>query len=171
MGLFDFLNDLGESKSKFNVIKTNENENSLITYLEIIVSRGLMMDDFKSELINLYFNKKINEKVLNDNIEKSINVHEAIEYKLTSIDESMFKKRDNTKEYVGAIDRLPNDKTQLNSERGKISYVFAVSLLEHLKGRIMNVRLMNHLSDALDCNVKSIYNKEILTEGVIVSNR
>jgi DNA-binding Xre family transcriptional regulator len=170
MGLFDFLNDLGESKSNFNVIKTSEKEQLLIEYLEILVSRGLMMEDFKSELINLHFNKKINERALNENIEKSIRVHEAIEYKLVSIDEQMFKKRDNTKEYIGAIDRLPNDKTKLNSERGKLSYNFAVSLLEHLKGRTMNVKMMNNLCDALDCDIKIIFNKEILTEGVIVSN-
>jgi hypothetical protein len=170
MGLFDFLNDLGESKSNFNVIKTSEKEQLLIEYLEILVSRGLMMEDFKSELINLHFNKKINERALNENIEKSIRVHEAIEYKLVSIDEQMFKKRDNTKEYIGAIDRLPNDKTKLNSERGKLSYNFTVSLLEHLKGRTMNVKMMNNLCDALDCDIKIIFNKEILTEGVIVSN-
>jgi len=169
MGLFDFLNDLGESKSNFNTIKTSEKERLLIEYLEILVSRGLMMEDFKSELINLHFNKKINEVALNVNIEKSINAHEAIEYKLVSVDEDMFKKKDNTKEYIGAIDRLPNDKTKLNSERGKISYNFSVSLLEFFKGRIMNVKIMNNLCDVLDCNVKIIFNKEILTEGVTVS--
>jgi hypothetical protein len=171
MGLFDFLNDLGESKSNFNVIKTSEKEKLLIEYLEVLVSRGLMMKDFKSELINLHYNKKINENALNENIEKSISVHEAIEYKLVSVDEQMFKKKDNTKEYIGAIDRLPNDKTILNSDRGRLSYNFAVFLLEHLKGRTMNVKMMNNLCDALDCDVKIIYNKEILTEGVIVSNR
>ena len=65
MSLFDFLNDLGESKSNFNTIKTSEKERLLIEYLEILVSRGLMMEDFKSELINLHFNKKINEVALN----------------------------------------------------------------------------------------------------------
>ena len=47
MSLFDFLNDLGESKSNFNTIKTSEKERLLIEYLEILVSRGLMMEDFK----------------------------------------------------------------------------------------------------------------------------
>jgi len=169
MGLFDFLNDLGESKSNFKTIKTSEKEELLIEYLEILVSRGLMMGDFESELINLHFNKKINEVALNENIKKSIIAHEAIEYKLVSVDEDMFKKKDNTKEYIGAIDRFPNDKTKLNSERGKISYNFAVCLLEFLKGRIMNVKMMNNLCDVLDCNVKIIFNKEILTEGVTVS--
>ena len=171
MGLFDFLNDLGESKSNFNTIKTSEKERLLIEYLEILVCRGLMMEDFKSELINLHFDKKINEVALNENIEKSIIAHEAIEYRLVSVDEDMFKKKDNTKEYIGAIDRLPNDKIKLSSERGKISYNFSVSLLEFLKGRIMNVKMMNNLCDVLDCNVKVIFNKEILTEGVTVSKR
>ena len=171
MGLFDFLNDLGESKSNFERVKTDKDEQTLIEYVEILKSRGLMTEEFKSELINLYFNKKIDKNILQQNIDKSINVHEAIEYKIISIDEEMFKLKNNIKEYVGAIDRLPNDKTILHSERGKISYEFATKLLEHLKNRVMNVRLMNNLCDALDCDVKSIFNKDILTEGVIVSKK
>lgn len=171
MGLFDFLNDLGESKSNFNTIKTSKTEQLLTEYLGILISRSLMTEHFKSELINLYLNKKINDIALNENIEKSITIHESIEYKLVSVDEEMFKKKDNTKEYIGAIDRLPYDKTKLSLERGKISYNFAVSLLEFLKGRIMNVKMMNNLCDVLDCDVKSIFNKEILTEGVTISKR
>jgi hypothetical protein len=33
----------------------------------------------------------------------------------------------------------------------------------------MNIKLMNNLCDALDFNVKVIFNKEILTAGVITS--
>jgi hypothetical protein len=169
MGLFDFLNDLGEDKSKYKKIDTNEEEQSTIEYLEILTNRGLMTEDFKSELYNLYFNKKIDKNTFNQNIQKSINAHEAIEYKITSIDVEMFKKRDNSKEYVGAIDRLPNDNTKLHSERGKISYEFSEKILEHLRGRIMNVKMMNNLCDALDCDVKSIFNKDILTDGVFIT--
>jgi len=169
MGVFDFLNNLGESKSNFDVLKTNKEEDNIVAYLEILQSRGLMMENFKTELLTLFFNKKIDKKAFHENINMSVKGHEAIEYKLTSVDESMFKLKDNRKEYIGSIDRLPEDLTKPNSETGKISYEFSLSLFEQLKGRIINVKMMNSLCDALDCNIKSIYNKEFLTDGVIVS--
>ena len=99
----------------------------------------------------------------------SIKGHEAIEYKLTSVDESMFNLKDNRKEYVGSIDRLAKDLTKPNSESGKISYDFSLSLFEELKGRIINVKMINSLCDALDCNINSIYNKEFITDRVKLS--
>ena len=169
MGVFDFLNDLGESKSNFNIRKTNKEEDEIVAYLEILQNRGLMMENFKNELLTLFLNKKIDKKAFHENINKSVNAHENIEFKLTSIDESMFKLKDKQKEYIGSIDRLPEDLIKPNSESGKISYDFSLSLFEQLKGRIINVKMMNSLCDALDCNIKSIYNKEFLTDGVIVS--
>jgi hypothetical protein len=169
MSNFDFLDSLGESASNFKSIETSRDDAKLISLLQILVSRGLMMEEFKNELLDLYLNKKINLNVVFQNIEKSIQAHEAIEYKLIGIDKSLFKKFDSSKEYVGAIDRLPNDESKLNSDRGKVSFQFAEILLEHLKGRVMNIKLMNNLCDALDFNVKVIFNKEILTAGVITS--
>lgn len=171
MSNFDFLDKLGESASNFNVANISKNQTQLVSFLEILVSRGLMMENFKSELLNLFLNKKINTTGLSQNIEKSIQAHESIEYKLTEVDKSMFKKFDTTKEYVGAIDRLPNDFSKLNADRGKVSFQFAEFLFEHLKGRVMNIKLMNNLCDALDFDVKSIFNKEILTKGVITSKK
>ena len=169
MGVFDFLNDLGESKSNFNIRKTNKEEDNIVAYLEILQNRGLMMEEFKNELLTLYLNKKIDNKAFHENINKSVKAHQNIEFKLTSIDESMFKLKDNRKEYIGSIDRLPEDLIKPNSETGKISYEFSISLFEHLKGKILNVKILNLLCDTLDCNIKTIYNKEYLTEGVITS--
>jgi hypothetical protein len=169
MGVFDFLNDLGESKSNFNIRKTNKEEGEIAAYLEILQSRGLMMEKFKNEVLSLLLNQKIHKKTFDDNVTKSINVHENIEVTLTSVDESMFKFKDNRKEYIGTIDRLPEDSGKPNSDTGKISYELALSLFEHLKGKIINVKMLNSLCDALDCNIKSIYNMECLTEGVIKS--
>lgn len=169
MGVFDFLNDLGESKSNFDIRKTNKEEKNIVAYLEILENRGLMMEKFKNEVLDLFLNKKIDKKTFDNNVNKSIKAHENIEYKLTSVDESMFKLKDNQKEYIGSIDRLPEDLTKSNSETGKISYEFSLALLKHLNGKIINVKMMNSLCDILDCNVKSVYNKEILTEGVITS--
>jgi hypothetical protein len=169
MGVFDFLNDLGESKSNFNIRKTNKEEENLVAYLEILENRGLMMEKFKNEVLTLFLNKKIDKKTFDDNVTKSIKAHENIEFKLTSIDESMFKLKDERKEYIGSIDRLPEDSSKPNSESGKISYEFSLSLYEHLKGKVVNVKMLNSLCDALDCNIKSIYNKECITEGVIKS--
>jgi hypothetical protein len=171
MGLFDFLNDMGDDKSKYKKVEVNKDDQTLIEYLEILVNRGLMTEEFKSELCNLYFDRKIDRKLLYQNIEKSVDAHESIEYKLISVDDEKFKKRNHTKEYVGVIDRLTDDKTKLNSERGKISYEFANQILEHFRGRILNVKIMNSLCDSLDCDVKSIFNKDIITEGVIVSKK
>jgi len=171
MGIFNFLDNLGEPASKFNFVNISKDNSNVISYLEILVSRGLMMEDFKTELLDIYFNKKINSKSLTENIERSIQAHELIEYKLISVDKSMFKKYDSSKEYVGAIDRLPNDLTKLSPDRGKISFYFAEALLEHLRGRVMNIKLMNSLCDAMDCDVKSIFNKDILTKGVVTSKK
>ena len=69
--------------------------------------------NFKTELLTLFFNKKIDKKAFHENINMSVKGHEAIEYKLTSVDESMFKLKDNRKEYIGSIDRLSEDLTKL----------------------------------------------------------
>jgi hypothetical protein len=169
MSNFDFLDSLGESASNFKSIETSRDDNKLISLLQILESRGLMMEEFKNELLDLYLNKKINLKGVLHNIDRSIKAHEAIEYKLIGVDKSLFKKFDSSKEYVGAIDRLPNDEYKLNADRGKVSFHFAELLLEHLKGRVMNIKLMNNLCDALDFNVKVIFDKEFLTSGVIAS--
>jgi len=169
MGVFDFLNDLGESKSNFNIRKKNKEEDEIVAYLEILRNRGLMMENFKNEVLTLFLNNKIDKKTFDNNVTKSINVHENIEFTLTSVDESMFKLKDNRNEYVGTIDRLPEDSRKPSSDTGKISYEFALSLFEHLKGKIINVKMLNSLCDALDCNIKSVYHMECLTEGVIKS--
>lgn len=169
MSVFDFLKDLGESKSNFNILKTNKEEDEIVAYLEILRNRGLMTEDFKTEILTLYLNKKIDKKAFHDNINRSVKAHQNIEFRLTSIDESMFKLKDNRKEYIGTIDRLPEDLTKPNADTGKISYEFSLMLFEYFKGKIMNVKMMNSLCDCLDCNIKSIYNLEILTEGAYKS--
>lgn len=171
MSNFDFLDSLGESASSFKIIETSRDDAKVVSLLQILVNRGLMMEDFKNELLDLYLKKKINSNGVFKNIEKSIQAHESIEYKLIEVDKSMFKNFDTTKEYVGAINRLPSDISKLNADRGKVSFQFAEFLFEHLKGRVMNIKLMNNLCDALDFDVKSIFNKDIITKGVIISKK
>lgn len=70
MGAFDFLNNLGESKSNFNTRKTNKEEDEIVTYLEILRNRGLMTEDFKTEILTLYLNKKIDKKAFHVSVVK-----------------------------------------------------------------------------------------------------
>jgi hypothetical protein len=81
MGKFDFLTKLGESKSDYEIINVeNELKNKLV-YLEILVNRNLMQEDFKIELTNLYVNKKITENKFFENVQKSIDILEKEEFR------------------------------------------------------------------------------------------
>jgi len=46
---------------------------------------------------------------------------------------------------------------------------YNLMLFEHFKGKILNVKMLNSICDTFDCNIKLIFNKECLTEGVIIS--
>lgn len=160
MGKFDFLTKLGESKSDYEIINVeNELKNKLV-YLEILVNRNLMQEDFKIELTNLYVNKKITENKFFENVQKSIDILEKAEFKIKSIDEDMFKLKNNTLEYVGSIDRMPDDKTQLLPNCGKVSFILTKQLFEHLKYRTLTLKEINALSDLLDFKFFKVFNVE-----------
>ncbi len=160
MGKFDFLKKLGESKNNYEIINVEKDVEDKLMYLEILVSRNLMQEDFKNELANYYLNKKISESKFFENVQKSIRVHEKAEFKIKSIDEDMFKLKNDTLEYVGSIDRMPDDKTQLLPNCGKVSFLLTKQLFEHLKYRTLTLKEINAFSDLLDFKFFKVFNVE-----------
>jgi hypothetical protein len=158
MGKFDFLDKLGNSKKDFSVLNVEKDVNEKILYLEILENRHLMQKDFKKQLIDLYLNKKITESKFFENVQKSIRVLETAEFKILSVDEDMFKLKNDVPEYVGEIDRMPNDNTKPQPNRGKVSYVLCMHLFENLKYRILTLKEINALSDILDFNFLKVFN-------------
>ena len=166
MGALDFLKDLGESKEKYTKLNLEKNIQEKLEYLEILRGRNLMKEDFNNELFNLYLTKKIDEHIFNQNVQKSIEAHEKIELKILSIDEGIFKKKNNELKYIGVIDKMPNDKSgNYSLNRGKASYDFVEILFNnHLKGRVLKLKDINALSDALDFKVLAVFNTERLPD-------
>lgn len=160
MGKFDFLDKFGESKDKYQIVEVGEDVKPKIKYLEILVNRKLMQKDFQEELLNYYLNKKITEAKFYENIQKSISVLEKAEFKIISIEEDIFKQKNEKPEFVGSIDRMPDDKTQLSPNRGKVSYSFTKQFYEHLKYRTMTLKEIISLSDLLDFNFFAVLNVE-----------
>lgn len=128
-------------------------------YLEILASRRLIDEEFKESVLNLYQSKKINEAKFFENLERSISGYEGAEFKILSIDEDMFKLKNDELEYVGEVDRMPNDKTELSSNRGKVSYYFIKQLREQLKYRVLTLKEINALNDI--CLKSDISRKEV----------
>ena len=93
-------------------------------------------------------------------MQKSIVVLEKAEFKILSVDEDMFKLKNDKPEYVGSIDRVPDDKTLLSPNTGKVSYTFSKQLFEHLKYRTMTLKEINALSDLLDFKFLKVFNVE-----------
>ena len=80
------------------------------------------------------------------------------------VDDEEFKFRNDTLEYIGAIDRMPDDKLILSPNRGMVSYNFVVSLFNQLKGRTLKLSEVIALSDALDFKLMKVYHYEQLTK-------
>ena len=160
MGKFDFLDKLGESKSNFTTIPTTKSEVEKINLLEILKTRNLIGIEFKDELISLLVNKKIDEEVLNNNINKSISIFEEIQVKILSIDEEMFKQKNDELEYIGAMDRMPNDKREIYPDIGKISYQFIKEIYGNLKNKVLTIKEIVALSDAFGFNLLNVFNVE-----------
>lgn len=160
MGKFDFLTKLGESKNDYEVVNIEKDTKDKIEYLEILVSRNLIQEEFKEQLLNYYLSKKITEDIFFENVQKSIRVLEKAEFKIISIDEDMFKLKNDKPEYVGTIDKMPDNKTQLFPDTGKVSYSFAKQLYEHLKYRTVTLKEINALSDLLDFKLFKVFNVE-----------
>lgn len=160
MGKFDFLTKLGESKNDYEVVNVEKDIKDKMLYLEILVNRNLMQKEFKEQLVDYYLGKKITESKFFENVQKSILVLEKAEFKIISVDEDMFKLKNEKPEYVGTIDRMPDDKTQLLPNTGKVSYLFIKQLFEHLKHRTMTLKEINALSDLLDFKFFKVFNVE-----------
>ena len=161
---FDFLNNLGESKSNFKKLNVNKDLTKKIEYLEILRNRNLMMEDFKNEILDLLVNKNISDEIFFREVQKSIDAHNEIELKILSLDESEFKLKNHEPEYIGSIDRMPNDSSILSNNRGKVSYLFALELFNHLKGRRIKLGEIITMSDSLDFKVLKIFNVEQLNK-------
>lgn len=161
MGDFDFLDNIGESKGLFKKVKVSNKIEEAVKYLEILQNRNLMGEDFKNDLLELMVNKKANSEVILGNINKSIEAHEKIKLKILSIDEEMFKSKNDQLEYVGAIDRMPNDATQLLPNRGKVSYLLVQQIFNVLKNRTVTIKEIINLSDILDFKVLAVFNVEV----------
>ena len=165
MGILDFMDGLGEQSNKFKKVKIDTYLQQRIPFMEILVNRGVMGEDFKSELIEKYISEKWTNEILDSNIKKSIDLYETIKLRLISVNDDIFKLKNEVQEYIGEIDKMPNDSTVFNPNSGKMSYNFAVSLFEHLKNKELTLKEINYLSDALDVKIQSVYKKEVLTEG------
>lgn len=168
MGLFDFLGNIGHSASNFENVNLKKDNEAILKRLETLAIRGLVPKEFKEELCDAYFSGKIDKECLNRNISKSIKIHEEIELKVIGIDEAMFSKKDNSKEYIGAIDRLPEDNSASHKDRGTISYNLTKEIFQHLEGRILNIKTLNKLCDALDCDIKSTFKFKVLPKDVTI---
>ncbi len=164
MKKFEFLDILGESKNSFIDANLSSDEKEIIIFLDILVARQLMSEQFKNELIELYLNKKINFKSLEDNISKSIILYQNVELKVISIDESAFNLKDDTLEYVGIIPKMPGHNEIININSGKVSYNFAKILCQRLQFRKIKLGEIIALSDCFDFNVYRIFDFEQLTK-------
>lgn len=161
---FDFLNSIGESKDNFEFLNVNRDLKNKIEFLEILRNRNLMMEDFKNEILDLLVNKNISDEIFIREVQKSIVAFKEIELKILSVDESVFKLKNDVLEYIGAIDRIPNDSYILSPNRGKVSYSFAKELFNQLKGRRIKLGELISMSDSLDFKVLKIFNVEQLTK-------
>lgn len=161
---FDFLNSIGESKDNFEFLNINKDLKNKIEFLEILRNRNLMMEDFKNEILDLLVNKNISDEIFIREVQKSIDAFKEIELKILSVDESVFKLKNDVLEYIGAIDRIPNDSYILSPNRGKVSYSFAKELFNQLKGRRIKLGELISMSDSLDFKVLKIFNVEQLTK-------
>ena len=104
---FDFLNSIGESKDNFEFLNVNKDLKNKIEFLEILRNRNLMMEDFKNEILDLLVNKNISDEIFIREVQKSIDAFKEMELKILSVDESVFKLKNDVLEYIGAIDRMP----------------------------------------------------------------
>lgn len=111
-------------------------------------------------MVDYYLNKKITESKFFENVQKSILVLEKAEFKIISVDEDMFKLKNDKPEYVGTIDRMPDDKSHLLPNTGKVSYAFIKHLFEHLTYRTLSLKEINALSDLLDFKFLKVFNVE-----------
>ncbi len=161
---FDFLNSIGESKDNFEFLNVNKDLKNKIEFLEILRNRNLMMEDFKNEILDLLVNKNISDEIFIREVQKSIDAFKEMELKILSVDESVFKLKNDVLEYIGAIDRMPNDSYILSPNRGKVSYSFAKELFNQLKGRRIRLGELISMSDSLDFKVLKIFNVEQLTK-------
>ena len=161
---FDFLNNMGESIDNFKFLNVNKDLKNKIEYLEILRNRNLMNESFKNEVLDLLVNKKISNEIFYREVQKSIDAFKEMELKILSVDESVFKLKNDVLEYIGAIDRIPNDSYILSPNRGKVSYSFAKELFNQLKGRKIKLGELISMSDSLDFKVLKIFNVEQLTK-------
>ena len=160
MGKFDFLSKLGMSKSDYIVVEVEKDIKDKMLFLEILSSRSLMPEKFKKELIDFYLNKTLSEENFLVNVQKIIRLSEMVELKVLSVDEDLFKLKNDKPEYIGTIDRMPDDKIQLLPNTGKVSYSFIKQLYEHLKHRSITIKEINALSDLLDFDFQKVFHLE-----------
>jgi hypothetical protein len=158
MGIFDFLDDLGDSKKDFKKIKLDIDLEEKVKYLEILQSRNLIMENFKNDLIEKYINKEIDEKLFKSNVDRSIKLHNDIELQLIDIDENEFKLKNDELEYIGSIDRINDDDYPINPNKGMVSYNFVKKLFSHLNWKTIKLKEINDLSDILDFKVLKCFN-------------
>jgi hypothetical protein len=157
MNNFDFLDSLGESKNNFREVNIGKDKNEIVVLLDTLIARQLMSEDFKNELLDLYLNNKIDRNKLEQNIEKSIKTYQSVELQVLSVDETAFKHKDDTLEYVGTIPKMPGQKDIINPNSGKVSYNFANVLCQRLKYRNIKLGEIIALSDCLDFKVWRIF--------------
>lgn len=164
MKSYDFLENIGSSKDDYKILKHNEDLGSLIEYLDLLVNRNLMAEDFKNILINAYRDKSFSIEAINHNIQKSITTFESIEIKLESIKEELFNGEPEKFIYIGTIDKLIKNKHSIRAlNLGKTNLFFVQQLFKQLKGRILTIKEINSLSDILEFKILNVFNVQQLS--------
>jgi hypothetical protein len=159
---FDFLDSMGHSKEKYKTVKTSKSLKEKILLLDNLISRNLMDDSFKETLLDLICNKNMNDYDFNFNVQKSITSYQSLEFKLTSIDESLFKLKGNESEYIGSIERDLNDKRPINSDSGKVSLNFARELFKNLENKIITGNELITMSDIFGFDLFKVFNMDCI---------
>ncbi len=158
MGRFDFLNKFGESKENFEIININKNIQEKVELLEILSNRKLVPEDFKSELLNLLVENKINDENFYKNVNKAIDIMEKVTFEVLSIDEDMFKLKNHEYEYVGSLTRMKGNETVSTKNSGKVSYFFLEQIFSNLKNKEVSLKQVNTVSDIFDFDLLSVIN-------------
>ena len=108
-------------------------------------------------------NQKINDEILKKNVDKCVSLAGSAEFKLLSLDDSKFKLKNHTLEYVGSIPLLPDSRRESSINDGKVSYEFAEAVCSQLQNQILTLREINVLSDIFRFDLLSVINAEQLT--------
>jgi hypothetical protein len=156
------LDSLGHSKEEYKKVKTSNSLMEKVSLLDNLISRNLMDESFKETLLDLICNKNMNDTDFNFNVQKSITVYQSLEFKLTSIDDSIFKLNGDESEYIGSIERDLYDKRPISADNGKASLNFVRELFKKLENKIITGNELRTMSDVLGFDLFKVFNMDCI---------